>query len=176
MINHDQTIPSEIESKIPIQNMMIKKLKELGLTKNESKIYIHLSKIGPQKMTVLSNETKIPRTETYLLLKFLKLKGAVKQSIERPIKVSALPIENVIDTIINLHQKRIEELNLKKDEIIEEWRTIQIKSKPLDSDYSKFESAAKKYVRAHEFREEFKQNLKKYRKNIEEINKDQTKA
>ena len=106
MINHDQIISSEKENKNPIHNIMIKKLKELGLTKNESKIYIHLSKSGPQKMTILSKETKIPRTETYLLLKFLKLKGAVKQSIERPIKVSALPIENVIDTIINLHQKR----------------------------------------------------------------------
>jgi len=171
MINHDQIISRETENKTPIQNIMIKKLKKLGLTKNESKIYIHLSKSGPQKMTLLSKETNIPRTETYLLLKFLKLKGAVQQSVERPIKVSALPIENVIDTIINLHQKRIEELNSKKNEIIEDWKSIQIKIKSSDSDYSKIESAAKKYVRAHEFREEFKQNLKKYKKNIEEITK-----
>jgi sugar-specific transcriptional regulator TrmB len=173
LINHDEIIPNEIK-KNPIHYTMIKKLKDLGLTKNESKIYIYLSETGPKRMTVLANETKIPRTETYLLLKFLKLKGAVKQSLERPIKVSALPIGNVIESIIKLHQKRIEELNSKKNEIIEEWNLIQARSKLSDSKSSKIESLSEKYGRSNEFREEFKRSLKKYRKKTEEeLNKNQ---
>jgi len=158
----------EIENKVQFRNTMIKKLKELGLTKNESKIYICLSENGAQKVLAISKITNIPRTETYLLLKFLKLKGAVKQSITRPVRISAMPIENVIESIIKSHQKKIDELNFKKDEIIEEWNLIQIENKSPESDYSKIESATEKYARLHEFREEFKRNLKHYRQKIEE--------
>lgn len=167
MIKQDDVSSKETEKKAQFQNTMIKKLKELGLTKNESKIYICLSENGPQKVLAISKIANIPRTETYLLLRFLKLKGAVKQSITRPVRISAMPIENVIESIIKSHQEKIDQINLKKNEIIDEWNQILIENKSPRSDFSKIESATEKYVRLHEFREEFKRNLKNYRQNIE---------
>ena len=144
-----------------IRAIVQKKLQEFGFTKNESKIYDYLSRRGPEKALVISKQTKIPRTEIYHLLKNLQEKGAIEQSISRPIKVSSLPIKNTLESIIKLNQKKIDQLNDKKNEIIELWNLIQTKGKYSKPDYSKIESATKKYLDSHQFRQDFKQKLKK---------------
>jgi len=85
------------------------KLRDFGLTKNESKIFVFLSKNGPKKAIEISSEEKIPRTETYHLLSTLEAKGIITMSIQRPTKFSAVTIEKAIESIIHNQQKKIEE-------------------------------------------------------------------
>ncbi len=136
------------------------KLRDFGLTKNESKIYVFLSKNGPKKALEISREEGIPRTETYHLLSTLESKGIVTTSIQRPTRFFAETIEKAIESIIHNQQKKIEELKILKQDMIDLWNLSQKMRFNSKSDFSKFESAMKKYAKSRQFRLDFKQNLK----------------
>jgi len=154
-----RTIRNQEELVLALQE----KLRDFGLTKNESKIYIFLSKHGPKKPIEISREEKIPRTETYHLLSNLEAKGIITPSIERPTKFSAVTIEKAIEFILHNQQKKIEELKILKHDMIELWNSFQNMRYHTKSEISKFESAVKKYAKSRKFRLEFKRNLKKMR-------------
>jgi len=139
------------------------RLQDFGLTKNESKIYIFLSKHGPKKSIEISREEKIPRTETYHLLSNLEAKGIITQSIQRPTIFSALTIEKAIESILDNQQKKIEELKILKHDMIVFWNSFQNMRNLTKPEISKFESAMKKYAKSRQFRLDFKRNLKKMR-------------
>lgn len=137
------------------------KLRDFGLTKNESKIYVYLSKAGPQKAIEISRNEKIPRTETYHLLSNLELKGIVVPSVQKPTRFSAVTIEKAIESIIINQEKRIEELKILKDDMVALWNSFQSISKYTKNDMSKFESAMKKYAKSDQLRREFRNKIKK---------------
>ena len=53
---------------------MLKLLKDFGLSEKEAKIYIHLSKTGPNKARTISTQTKMNRVQLYATLKNLQKK------------------------------------------------------------------------------------------------------
>ncbi len=139
------------------------RLQDFGLTKNESKLYIFLSKSGPRKAIEISRGEKIPRTETYHLLSNLETKGIVEQSVEKPTRFSAVTIEKAIESIIHNQEKKIGELKILKNDMVELWNSFQHIRKSTKSDRSKFESAVRKYAESRQFRLDFKRSLKKMR-------------
>jgi len=124
------------------------KLRDFGLTRNESKIYVFLSKNGPKKAKEISNQERIPRTETYHLLSTLETKGIITASIQRPTRFSAIKIEGAIESIIENQQQKIEELKILKNDMIELWNSFQNIRRNNKSDISKFESRMKKYSKS----------------------------
>jgi sugar-specific transcriptional regulator TrmB len=128
------------------------KLRDFGLTKNESKIYVFLSKKGPKKAIEISREEKIPRTETYHLLSTLETKGIITASIQRPTRFFAVTIEKAIESIIHNQQKKIEELKILKHDMVELWNLSQTMKYKTKSDISKFETAMKKYAKSSRLR------------------------
>ena len=139
------------------------KLRDFGLTKNESKIYIFLSKSGPKKAIEISRDEGIPRTETYHLLSNLEYKGIIVPSIQRPTRFSAVVIEKAIDSIIQTQIKRIDELKILKDDMVDLWNSFQNIRHNSKSDFLKFEAAMKKYAKSDRLRANFKRNLKEMR-------------
>ena len=137
------------------------KLRDFGLTKNESKIYVYLSKAGPQKAIEISRNEKIPRTETYHLLSNLELKGIVIPSIQKPTRFSAVAIEEAIESIIQNQLKKIEELKILKNDMIDLWNSYQSIRTYTKADISKFETAMRKYAKADQMRRDFHNNLKR---------------
>jgi len=136
------------------------KLRDFGLTKNESKIYVFLSKSGPKKAIEISSEERIPRTETYHLLSNLEIKGIVEPSVEKPTRFSAVGIEKAIESIIHNQEKKIGELKILKNDMVELWNSFQKIRKSTKSDISKFESAMKKYAKSDRLRKSFQRSLK----------------
>ncbi len=136
------------------------KLRDFGLTKNESKIYVFLSKSGPKKAIEISTEEKIPRTETYHLLSNLETKGIVEPSVEKPTRFSAVAIEKAIESIIRNQEKKIGELKILKNDMVELWNSFQKIRKNAKSDMSKFESAMRKYAKSERLRKNFQRSLK----------------
>ena len=147
------------------------KLRDFGLTKNESKIYVFLSKNGPKKALEISREEGIPRTETYHLLSTLESKGIVTSSIQRPTRFFAVTIEKAIESIINNQQKKIEELKILKQDMIDLWNLSQKMRFNSKSDFSKFESAMKKYAKSSKSRASFKRNLRELRQKSDMLDK-----
>lgn len=157
----EEAIANSISNQKELVLALREKLRDFGLTKNECKIYIYLSRAGPQKAIEISRNEGIPRTETYHLLSNLELKGIVVPSIQKPTRFSAVSIEEAIESIIKNQEKRIQELKILKNDMVSLWQSFQSIRKYTKSDISKFENAMKKYAKADEMRKSFRNNITK---------------
>lgn len=163
VIEEEEAIAKSTDNQDQLILALREKLRDFGLTKNESKIYVYLSKVGPKKAIDISKDEKIPRTETYHLLTNLEMKGIVQPSIQKPTRFSAVTIEQAIESIIQNQQKKIEELKILKNDMVDLWNSFQNIRNNTKSEFSKFESAMKKYAKSDKLRKEFRSNLKKMR-------------
>ena len=104
-----------------ISNSIQEILQKLGLSQNESKVYLYLDKNGSKKAKEIAENQKIPRTQTYHLLTALQNKGIVVLISGRITKFDVIKLEKVLDIIINNKLKRIEELQSMRRELSELW-------------------------------------------------------
>ncbi len=127
---------SHIESIVKIKRI----LTQYGLTPNQSKVYLHLTKSSEKTASELSKLLNIPRTETYHLLNSLEEKGIVYSIFGKPCKFNAIPINDAINMLINNEKKRISELESKKQTILSIWETLpDWGNKPKESEDNKFQ-------------------------------------
>ena len=85
-------------------------LSKFGLSPNQSKVYLSLSKDGPRTASQLSKSLDIPRTEIYHLLKTLREKECVKTINEKPMKFGPITIENFLERTIDTEKSKIKNL------------------------------------------------------------------
>ena len=97
-------------------------LMELGLTKNESKVYIYLIKNGLKEAKEIAQYQKIPRTQTYHLLTALQNKGIVTLISDTPAKFEGTTLEKTFGILIDNELKRIRDLQLMSSELCELWK------------------------------------------------------
>ena len=98
-----------------------KTLQEIGLTKNEAKIYIALQKSGSSLVSAIAEETKLNRTHIYDRLNHLIKKGIVSYHIQGGKKyfTSVQPeklIEKAQEKLNNLNSILPQLKNIAKDE------------------------------------------------------------
>ena len=77
-----------IESSTPTE-----KLKALGLTENECKVYFAILKLGAGTIQQLSRESRLQRTEIYPLMTRLVSKGLVEETIDRPRRYAPVDVK-----------------------------------------------------------------------------------
>jgi len=104
-----------------IANFVQVVLTKLGLTENESKVYLYLNQNGSKKAREIAQNRKISRTQTYHLLNALQNKGIVTVISDKVTKFEGIEFEKVFDIFINNELKRIEELQLMRSELCELW-------------------------------------------------------
>ena len=107
-----------------LKENFFKRLEKFGLTKNQSKVYLYLSKNGPHSANELTKLLKLPRTETYHLLSGLQNKGIVIGKFGKPNKFDSLPLEKTISILVNNENIRITELTKHGDELTNLWEKI----------------------------------------------------
>ncbi|MFB5627753.1 MAG: TrmB family transcriptional regulator [Nitrosarchaeum sp.] len=117
---YDESI---FETDNPI-NELNKLFIKYGLTQNQSKIYIYLSKVGIKTASEISKSLKIPRTETYHLLSTLQQKGIIFSVFGKPTKFNAVGIDESIIILVNNEKNRIQELETGKSDILKLWKAI----------------------------------------------------
>ena len=105
-----------------ISNSIQEILQKLGLTQNESKVYLYLNKNGSKKAKEIAQNQKIPRTQTYHLLTALQNKGIVVVISDRIKKFEVIELEKVLEILINNELKRIEDLQSMRSELSELWK------------------------------------------------------
>jgi len=101
-----------------------KRFEKFGITKNQSKVYLQLSKNGPSSANELTKLLKLPRTETYHLLTALQAKGIVLGRFGKPNKYASLPFEKAVSILVNNEKIRITDLAKNGDELINLWDKI----------------------------------------------------
>lgn len=99
-------------------------LSKFGLTQNQSKVFLHLEKYGPNTATQISKTLKVPRTETYHLLTNLQNKGIVSATFQHPIKFTALPLDKAIAALINAEKERVKNLETQEKSLVDLWNTL----------------------------------------------------
>jgi len=117
-----KSFSSNVEKGEKISNFEHEILNKLGLTENESKVYLYLNKTGSKKAKEIAQNQKIPRTQTYHLLTTLQNKGIVVIISGRITKFVGIEFEKVLDILINNKLKRIEELQIMRSELTELWK------------------------------------------------------
>ena len=97
---------------------------QYGLTPNQSKVYLYLTKTGEKTASTISKSLNIPRTESYHLLNSLEQKGIIFSVFGKPTRFNSVPIEEALNIIIDNEKNRIADLELKKERILTLWETI----------------------------------------------------
>lgn len=111
----------ELENPIEALNKLLLKY---GLTPNQAKVYLFLSKVGLKTASEISKSLKIPRTETYHLLNTMQQKGIVFSVFGKPAKFNAIEIDEAISILLKNEKNRIRELENEKNSLIELWSSL----------------------------------------------------
>lgn len=113
-----------------------KELQPFGFTHNLSKVYIYLGKYGPKTAFDVVKALKIPRTETYNLLKILMNKGVVYSTMQHPMRFAAIPLEKAVWNLVNVEKQRVVSLEKNSENLVTLWRMIPdfLSEKNLDKD------------------------------------------
>jgi len=122
VVNISKSYDGNIDRFEKLSNSVQEILEKLGLTKNESKVYTYLNKNGSTKAKIIAQNQNIPRTQTYHLLNELQNKGIVTMISGTPTKFKGIEFEKALDVLINNEIKRIEELQLMRNELSELWK------------------------------------------------------
>jgi len=100
----------------------LRKLKALGLTEYEAKVYLQLVIKGELDAYELSKASEVPLPRVYQVLEELKKKGFVREALGRPKRFDAVPPLNAVD---NLKRYVEEGLKAELNRISEVGREVQ---------------------------------------------------
>ncbi|MGI0101170.1 MAG: TrmB family transcriptional regulator [Nitrosotalea sp.] len=122
LFNHDSS--TALNFKDHLANLQ-KELSQFGFTPNLSKVYIYLGKYGGAKTAFdIARALKIPRTETYNLLKILVNKGIVYSIMQHPMRFIALPLDKAIWNLVTVEKQRVNSLEQNGKNLISLWNMI----------------------------------------------------
>ncbi len=85
-------------------------LSEMGMTENESKIYLTLLSLGATTILKLSNVSEIKRTTAYAVVESLQQKGLVKIEVNGFKKLFIAEPPEKLEVMLELRRKKMKEL------------------------------------------------------------------
>jgi len=103
---------------------MSEELREYGLTANETKVFLQLSRFSPSTASEIGRLLGIPRTEVYNIVSGLQSKGIIEATLDRPAKFFAIPIRRALDTLIEAERSRISTMESKREEVLKRWEAV----------------------------------------------------
>ncbi len=102
---------------------MLKALVNLGITETDSEIYLFLAEEGPQKGRKIGVTLNLYKQQLYRRLKRLQEKGMVSSTLERPALFSAVPLETVLEVLIEAKKEQALALQNSKKELLSTWHS-----------------------------------------------------
>ena len=111
------------EGETPYDSLLTSLL-EFGLTQNQARVYLFLSKNTSKSAPDISKSLKIARTETYHLLNGLQSKGITIAAFGKPTKFQAVPFDKSINILVNNERSRIDELEKQTLYMVSQWNLI----------------------------------------------------
>lgn len=97
----------------------------MGLTCVQAKIYIALTHLGEASIGTVAKSTQTARQHLYEPLEKLEKTGLIKKIISNPPKYSVLPIENAVNTLMEIRNKENCELQNKATKLIKSLKEKQ---------------------------------------------------
>jgi sugar-specific transcriptional regulator TrmB len=109
------------------QEKLIKTLVEWGLTKLDAKVYIMLSKKGPQRAKDITRILKVSKQQLYPSLKNLQSKSLVNSTLEHPARFAAVNFDKALDLFAKAKIEEAKIIREKKDSLLLDWQSIVIR-------------------------------------------------
>ena len=104
---------------------IFKALVGLGLSETDSRIYICIAIKGSMRARTLIEELEINKQQLYPILKKLQRKKIIKMNNSRPLIVTAVPFEIVLEMLINSKIIKSKEILENKKELISHWKSAK---------------------------------------------------
>jgi sugar-specific transcriptional regulator TrmB len=108
----------------------------LGLSSLETKVIMVLAESNSLTIRQISNNSGIIRTDLYRIIKSLEKKGLVDRIISHPTKYKLIPMEKILDTLLNKKKEEIKIMDTNLKELKKQLKTSP-NNKKFDSE-SKF--------------------------------------
>lgn len=99
-------------------------LVKLGFTETEAKIYVQLTIGGPQSPRDIAKALNMQMHQIRISLKKMQIKGFVKANQRCHIPFFAVPIQKVLDLLINDNLEQAKYLMKNKKELLSSWRSM----------------------------------------------------
>lgn len=99
-------------------------LSRLGLTDQQSKIYVFLAKKGAKKASEVAKFLNFPRTHTYNLLNSLQKRGLVSCTMHYPIRFVATPLDSAVKTLLDMEKQRLLSFESQSKLLLDAWSSI----------------------------------------------------
>lgn len=109
-------------------------LTEIGLSKQEARVYLYIAKNGSQKAIEISRNLGIHKVEVYRFLKNLENKGLAESTLERPVYFTAIPFEEILDSLISARKRTTSVLVEKRSSILKQWKSMSERELPARSE------------------------------------------
>jgi len=126
---------TNINNLMPQNQEVINQLKSLGLNEYEAKAYHALNTVGDCSAGELSEKAELPRPRVYDVLSSLQYKGFVMMESGRPVKYSAIPLNEAINTLKKQKTSQLQS-ELERIEKNAESISAMLKSNPSNQKFS----------------------------------------
>jgi sugar-specific transcriptional regulator TrmB len=107
-----------------LEEYHLETLIQLGLTQNQSKLYLKLLCLGNAIGKTLSRETGFARQEVYRILEELHDRGLVDKIIATPTEFKAIKIQEAISILVLEKSKKLEQTKERIQSLIDEYSPI----------------------------------------------------
>jgi sugar-specific transcriptional regulator TrmB len=88
---------------------LVKRLTRFGLSVNQAKVYLSIAQSASASVNTISKTTHIYRQDIYKILPKLEKMGLITKTIERPLTIAAIPVEEALNFIISIEQQKASE-------------------------------------------------------------------
>lgn len=100
---------------------VLKALEDLGLSREESEVYVYLAKAGPKKVCELGAGLRMTKRQLYPVLKGLKNKGIVASRPERAQMFFAIAFEELLDLFMRIGAEKARAIQETRQELVSSW-------------------------------------------------------
>jgi len=96
----------------------------MGLSDQQSKIYVFLAKKGAKKASEVARLLNLPRTHTYNLLNSLQKRGLVSCTMNYPIRFVATPLDKAVKTLLDMEKQKLVSFESQSKQMLDAWSSI----------------------------------------------------
>jgi sugar-specific transcriptional regulator TrmB len=91
---------------VNLEKDLVKELAEFGLSTNQAKAYLSIAQSASTNVNAISEDTKLYRQDIYKILPKLEKMGLIMQTMDRPIIIEAIPMEEALSNLVSLEQQK----------------------------------------------------------------------
>ena len=114
----------------------VQTLIDLGLTSIQARTYLGLAKFGPQKISVISKQSKVARLDIYRSLAKLQELSLVEEIVETPVKYRAVSLDKGIGSLLERRAQEYNKLRKSTQVLLQSLKEKQIPNQIQSADSS----------------------------------------